>query len=33
MPFEDSTRDAFIDILSDWQTETITRAERRFAAM
>ena len=33
MPFEESTRDALIDIVSDWQKEVITRAERRFAAM
>lgn len=33
MPFEEDTRDALINIVSDWQKETITRAERRFAAM
>ena len=30
---DDSLRDKFVDIVSDWQTEAITRAERRFAAM
>lgn len=31
--FDDSTKEAFIDIVSDWQKEVITRANRRMAAM
>ena len=30
---DDSLRGKFVEIVSDWQTEAITRAERRFAAM
>ena len=31
--FDDSTREALVDIVSDWQKEVITRANKRLAAM
>ena len=33
LAFDDSTRDKLIEIVSDWQTEIISRANRRMAAM
>ena len=31
--YDESTREAFIDIVSDWQKEVISRANKRLAAM
>ena len=33
LAFDESTRDKLIEIVSDWQTEVISRANRRMAAM